>query len=450
MANSMLFRSLRLRRNLQASALSISRSVFFAKENIHTKVCSRSSGGCGVSLDTSQLASENEWEKLLKPFDLEELQKSLNHITPRQLCQILMLPLDLPTLVEIFEWADTQVGYSHTFDVYLILIDKLGADGQFKAIDRLLLQMKDEAIAFREELFILMMKWYGKAGFPGQAIHIIKEMKEVYGCEPTFRSYNVVLDILVAGDCPKIAVNVFYEMLNKGISPTIFTFSIVMKSYCLLNEVDSACSLLRKMTKHGCVPNSIIYQTLIHALSKDNRVNEALTLLEEMFLMSCIPDIDTFNDVMHGLCRLGRIHEAAKLVDRMLLRGFTPNALTYGPLMHGLCLKGNIDEARVLLSKVPESNVVLYNTLINGYVNIGRIDEAKHIIQEVMPTKGCGPDIFTYNILIRGFCKMGRLGSAHEMLNEMRNRDCKPNSVTYSTLIDGFCKERRLKEASDV
>ncbi|RVW33619.1 Pentatricopeptide repeat-containing protein, mitochondrial [Vitis vinifera] len=280
--------------------------------------------------NTNGLDSGTEWERLLKPFDLPELRTSLTRITPYQLCKLLELPLDVPTSMELFQWAGTQKGYCHMFDVYYMLIDKLGAAGEFKTIDALLMQMKQEGIVFRESLFILIMKHYGRAGLPGQATRLLLDMRGVYSCEPTFRSYNVVLDVLLAGNCPKVVPNVFYEMLSKGISPTVYTFGVVMKALCLVNEVDSACALLKDMTRHGCVPNAIVYQTLIHALSKVGRVNEVLKLLEEMLLMGCIPDVNTFNDAIHGLCKMLRIHEAAKLVDRMLLRGFTPNSFTYG------------------------------------------------------------------------------------------------------------------------
>ncbi|CAA2980395.1 pentatricopeptide repeat-containing At5g64320, mitochondrial-like [Olea europaea subsp. europaea] len=286
--------------------------------------------------------SETEWERLLKPFDLIELRKSLNKISPFQLNKLLELPLDVSTSMELFQWAGAQKGYCHSFDVYYTLIDKAGAAGEFKIIDRLLMQMKEEGIVFTESLFIMIMRHYGRGGLPGQATRWLLDMRTTFSCEPTFKSYNVVLDILLAGNCPKVAPNVVYEMLSKGISPTVFTFARVMKALCKVKEVDSACSLLRDMTKYGCVPNSIVYQTLIHALSETNRVNEALKLLEEMFLMSCLPDVNTFNDVIIGLCGSDRVHEAAKLVDRMLIRGFAPDAITYGVLMQGLCKTGDL------------------------------------------------------------------------------------------------------------
>lgn len=91
---------------------------------------------------------DTEWENLLKPYDLKHLQRSLNPITPSQLCKLLELPLDVPTSMDLFEKAGLQRGYIHSFHVYYLLIDKLGNVGEFKMIDKLLKQMKDERLCF--------------------------------------------------------------------------------------------------------------------------------------------------------------------------------------------------------------------------------------------------------------------------------------------------------------
>ncbi|CAN1303396.1 Pentatricopeptide repeat-containing protein At5g64320, mitochondrial [Linum perenne] len=351
---------------------------------------------------------ETEWERLLKPFDLKELRRCLSHrVTPLQLCKLLRLPLDVSVSMELFQRVGAQNGYVHTIDVYYALIDKLGAAGDFKSVDRLLVQMKEEGIAFMESLFIMIMKHYGRAGFPGQATRLLLDMKNVYSCEITFKSYNVVLEVLVAGNCPVVASNVFYDMLSRGIPPNVYTFSVVMKALCIVNEVDNACSPLRDMTKHGCVPNSVVYQTLIHALSKRDRVDEAFKLLEEMFLMGCRPDVETFNDVIYGLCRLKRIHEGAKLIDRMLLRNFTPN---FTP--NALCKCGNVSEAI-------------------------------HLFGE-MSSKGCKHDIFTFNTLIFGLCQANNMEDALRLFYDMVLEGVIADTVTYNTLIHAFPRQGAL------
>ncbi|KAJ8750455.1 hypothetical protein K2173_015594 [Erythroxylum novogranatense] len=186
------------------------------------------------SIKDDEFECENEWERLLKPFGLKELRRSLYKITPFQLCKLLELPLDVSTSLELFQWAGAQREYCHSFEVYFALIDKLGMSKEFKVIDRLLLKMKEEGVVFRDSLFIVIMKYYGRAGLLGQATRLLLEIKDVFFCEPSFRSYNVVLDILVATNCPSEASNIFYYMLRKGVSPTVYTFDVVMKALCMV------------------------------------------------------------------------------------------------------------------------------------------------------------------------------------------------------------------------
>ena len=68
--------------------------------------------------------------------------------------------------MEIFKWPGARKVYFRSFDVYYALIDKLGATGMFKVIDRLLIQMKEEGIGFKDSLFVLIMKYNGRAGLP--------------------------------------------------------------------------------------------------------------------------------------------------------------------------------------------------------------------------------------------------------------------------------------------
>ena len=171
-----------------------------------------SSESKGNGFDTES-ESETEWEKLLKPFDLEQLRKSLNKITPYQLNKLLELPLDVPTSMEVFQWAGKQKGYCHSFNVYYTLIDKLGAAGEFKIIDRLVLQMKEEGIVFRESLFIMIMKYYGYVtnGRLDESKAVLNESMSNIGCDPDVYTYNVLIRGLCKKGCMASAHEVVIE-----------------------------------------------------------------------------------------------------------------------------------------------------------------------------------------------------------------------------------------------
>ncbi|KAJ3674304.1 hypothetical protein LUZ60_004920 [Juncus effusus] len=312
-----------------------------------------------------------EWENLLAPFDLHQLRLSFNRITPKRLCQLLNLPLDISTCLNLFDWVSTQKGYVNSFSVYFTLVRKLAIAGEFKTVLKLLLRSKDEGIVLKESIFILLICSYGNTGFPGNACKLLDEMSEIFKCEPTFRSYNAALDVLVHSNCYEETVNLFQKMLFKGISPTVFSFSVSIKALCRIGKVDSACDLLRSMARYGCVPDSILYQTLIHALCKSSSVEKAVRLFEEMILMGCLLDVDTFNDIIFSLCKIGKIKDAAKMLDRMILRKCNPNSHTYGYLLHAMCKKGQVDEAKALLNRIPDLNTnnQMVHSLINQRIN---------------------------------------------------------------------------------
>ncbi|GKV11392.1 hypothetical protein SLEP1_g22655 [Rubroshorea leprosula] len=52
-----------------------------------------------------------------------------------------------------------------------------------------------------------------------------------------------------------------------------------------------------------------------------------------------------------------------------------------------------------------------------------------------MTNKDHCPNAVTYTTVINGYCKIGDLGTAHKLLDEMRECGVVPNSLTYSVLI---------------
>jgi len=97
--------------------------------------------------------TENEWEKLLKPFDLKALRQPFNRIAPARLCKLLQLPLDTQSECS---FSIGQVPKRATaIPLYHTLITKLDEAREFKMIEQLLQQSKDEGVVLREALFIL-------------------------------------------------------------------------------------------------------------------------------------------------------------------------------------------------------------------------------------------------------------------------------------------------------
>lgn len=78
----------------------------------------------------------------------------------------------------------------------------------------------EEGVVFQDSIFIMIMSITGRAGFPGLTTRLLFDMRSSFCYEPTFKSYSVVLEVLLAG---KIAPNVIYDMFSGGISPTLFT-----------------------------------------------------------------------------------------------------------------------------------------------------------------------------------------------------------------------------------
>ncbi|KAI6703344.1 hypothetical protein NL676_012480 [Syzygium grande] len=292
--------------------------------------------GTLLGMNESDTEKETEWERLLKPFDLEELRKSLTGISPYQLCKLLVLPIDVPMSMELFERAGAQKNYSHTFDVYCILIDKLGAAKEFKIIDRLLLQMKEEQIAFRESLFLMIMKHYGRASLPGQATR------------PDVRTFNDILGGLCKFNRIHEAAKLFDRMLLRGFTPDGFTYGVLIHALCKVGKVDEARALWDKMPSSDVV----LFNTMLSGYVMNGRFDEAKSLFCCLLDSPYKPDVFSYNILIYGLCKKGHLHSARDLVNEMEDNGCKPNVVTYTMLIDALCKLGYLNEANCLLTEM--------------------------------------------------------------------------------------------------
>ncbi|CAL1393816.1 unnamed protein product [Linum trigynum] len=344
---------------------------------------------------------ENEWERLLKPFDLKELRRTLSHrITPFQLCKLLHLPLDVSISMELFNRVGAQKGYMHTFDVYYALIDKLGGSNDFKSIDKLLVQMKEEGIVFKESLC---------------------------KCENMSE-----------------AMQIFGEMSSKGCKPDIFTFNTLILGLCKANIMEDSMRLFHDMVLEGVIADSVTYNTLIHAFLRRNDIQEAIKLMNDMVFRGCALNETTYNGLIRALCTARAVEKGLGLFDEMIRKGLVPSNISVNIVINGLCRAGQMNNAMELLRDMIhrgiEPDIVTYNSLINGFCKMGCVDEALNIFHKLV-VEGIQPDAVTYNTLICWHCRKGMVDDAYSLLDRGVKNKFIPNQVTWNILVHNIVKD---------
>ncbi|KAF9615943.1 hypothetical protein IFM89_027192 [Coptis chinensis] len=211
----------------------------------------------------------------------------------------------------------------------------------------------------------------------------------------------------------KDAIQLFDEMVEKGVSPDTMVYTVVISGLWHVNRTDEAKSLLDSMKLNGVCPNIVTYNAWIDGLSKVGKVDESLSLIgllkEGMVLKeNIVPDVVFYTVMIKGYSEAGKVEEALTFLTEMSERGLVPN--TY-----------------------------CYNTLIKGFCDAGLMDKARSLKLEISKHESF-PDAATYTILICGLCNQGLEGEAQQIFEEMEKKKCFPTVMTFNALIRGLCK----------
>ena len=59
------------------------------------------------------------------------------------------------------------------------------------------------------------------------------------------------------------AIKKFNLMVEKGCSPNVYSYTILINGYCKNKRIDEAMHLFHEMSNKGLTPNVVTYSTLI-------------------------------------------------------------------------------------------------------------------------------------------------------------------------------------------
>ncbi|CAI9281309.1 unnamed protein product [Lactuca saligna] len=133
----------------------------------------------------------------------------------------------------------------------------------------------------------------------------------------------------------------------------------------------------------------------------------------------------------------------------------TLDALNYIIRVYSEC--GLIDKALEFYTYVIETynclpNVFSCNSLLSGLVKSGRLETAHQVYDEMLQRNdetgiSCCADNFSTSIMVNALCKKGKVEEAKKLILDRWGQGCIPNVVFYNTLIDGYCKKGDAKKA---
>lgn len=370
-------------------------------------------------------------------------------VLPKHVVAVLKHTKDPLKALEIFNSVKKEDRYEHNFLTYKCIIDKLGAHGQFEAMEGVISEMRRSFDnGSMEGVYVSAMRNYGKEGKVQEAVDVFERM-DIYDCERSVLSYNAIMNVLVEYGHFDQAQKVYIRMNGGRIVPDSYTFTIRIKSFCRSGKFQAALRLLRIMPE----VNEVAYCTVIGGYYEANLQIEGCELFSEMTVLGLVPDVTTFNKLISVLCKKGDVRESERLFSKVLKRGVTPNLFTFNIFLQGFRKSGLLDQASkmldLLLKEGSAPDIVTYNTLISGLCKHSKVAEAESYMRKMI-NRGLEPDLFTYNTLIDGYCKLGVVKKADEILKLAICKGFRPDEFTYCAMIYGLCGEGDITRAMNM
>ncbi|KAG8379853.1 hypothetical protein BUALT_Bualt07G0132600 [Buddleja alternifolia] len=350
-----------------------------------------------------------------------------------------------------FLWAQKIPGFRHSKESYHILVDILGSSRQFPFLWDFLVEMKkNESIEISRDIFWVVFRGYSRANLPSDAIRAFNKMVD-FGFRPCVDDLDHLLFALCKRKHVKHAQEFFDRVKGGDLSPTVKTYSILMKGWGDIGECVEAQKLFDEMLERGCAVDLLAWNSVLDALCKGGKVDEAYELFRGMRGKGLEPDAYSYSIFIHASCDANDLHSAFRVLDSMKRYNLVPNVFTYNCIIKKLCKTDKIDEAYELLDEMIQNGAKLdswsYNTILSHHCDHNEVNRALKLISR-MDKDACEPDRHTYNMVLKMLIRIGRFDRVEKVWYSMEKRGFYPSVSTYAVMIHGLCKKRlKVEEA---
>ncbi|KAK4436854.1 Pentatricopeptide repeat-containing protein [Sesamum alatum] len=179
---------------------------------------------------------------------------------------------------------------------------------------------------------------------------LMDEMKE-RGVSPNVDTYNIVLNSVCEGERTEEAATLLDEMLQRGITPNIYSFKLLIKTFCRTGEFRPAQEVF-EIAVSICGHKEVLYKLMFNELLAGGEILEAKQLFEAA-LDRCF-DLNGFHykDLIDRLCVDENLESANDILNKMMQRGYRFDPALFMPMIDYLGKRGNKHEVNELTERM--------------------------------------------------------------------------------------------------
>src|ERR1051325_6152483 len=170
------------------------------------------------------------------------------------------------------------------------------------------------------------------------------------GITPTIYHYSIIMSACVKTGYTREAIKLFDRMIHVSkIKPNIIISTTLMCAWTKLksstplshNKIDR---IFENVKKHE-VPDLMAYTTLINAKTKQLKLEEAILVYQQMLKDEIKPNVYTYTTLLDACAKLRDLNTALKLFEDMKKWNILPNQFTYCAIMDAYINNGQLSDA---------------------------------------------------------------------------------------------------------
>ncbi|KAA8541938.1 hypothetical protein F0562_023090 [Nyssa sinensis] len=237
--------------------------------------------------------------------------------------------------------------------------------------------------------------------------------------------------------CPKYAVSMYVEMLEKNLKPDHYTFPFLLKGFTRDIGLECGTGIHSHVYKFGFDSNVFVQNALIHMYSLCGQIDIA----RGVFDLSSKTDVITWNAMISGYNRSKKFDESRKLFDAMEEKRVLPTSVTLVSVLSACSKSKDLNAGKRVHRCVKdykiELTLILENALIDLYAACGEMSVALGIFDSMKKR-----DVISWTTIVTGFVNSEQVDLARWYFDQMPERD----SVSWTAMIDGYLRLNRFKD----
>ncbi|XP_022887112.1 pentatricopeptide repeat-containing protein At2g40720-like [Olea europaea var. sylvestris] len=285
-----------------------------------------------------------------------------------------------------------------------------------------------------------LLTLYSKCGFVEDAEKLFHSIagKEV-------GMWNSMISAYVNCECPHSAVEVYYQMRFRAITPDSFTISNVLIACSMIGSIEFGRMIHGELWKRPIKDNVSVQSALLTMYSRFGRLEDAF----ELFVKMKEKDIVTWGSMISGNCENRKFKEALDLFKAMKSDGveLDPNVIAsainacveLNDTKLGCCIHG------FTIKKGLESDVFTGSSLIELYSKCGQPEKAGNVFSDVS-----NKNLVVWNSLISCYCQNGIPDVSISLFPQILQNGLYPDSVSITSVLSAVSSVAALLKGKAV